>query len=91
MCDLLAFCNEVWEKLGKLSIENRKGNYFNERRCNTAAKTPSRSNRRDGEKPGNRNQHLPSKEPSLLSSHRSVSRSHSVCGAAKLLHDRGFG
>lgn len=66
MCGLRAFCSEVWERLGKLSSENKKGSYFNEHRYNTADNTPKRPNRRDGTKPGIKTQHLRSGEPGLL-------------------------
>lgn len=77
VCDLLAFCNEAWQRLGTLSMEHKKGNYFNGSGCNKAGNTPNRSDSRDGMKLGNKNQPLASREPSLLpgSSLGSASRS----------------
>lgn len=84
MCGLLAFCSEVWERLGKLSSENKKGNYFNDHRYNTADNTPSRSNRHDGTKPGIKHQHVRSGEPRLLPGALTGLAAGPTLGGAKL-------
>lgn len=74
---------------GKTVYWKQEGNYFNERRYDTAGNAPYRSNNHDGAKPGNESSTSLAQSPACCQ----VCHHVPLCGAmrAKLFHDSGFG